>query len=312
MAIEFIDEKQAEKLNRLAEEMIALRDTPGAEAAYWNKRTDLLAALYMQQFPIDGAPEKQRNKETEQRHEVFCLFLEGDFPKFDPTQGTFSKFFAWRMKRREVDVLRKETKASGCRREDDDDEQAFCSGDGALSEKTPPEPAPKPPVGGETAKSVQTAKRRPQTRELDVSLVSLAALLLTPAEGLPRDKKLRGKKREHFRLCFTDFLVFYIQNSDRTDSALCRRERDVLQAVKLSFLDFFMEDECRSIDEIRASEKKALDCMVDERTGTVPNRYPMPNKTYITYLTEVENTPVNKSRVSQFKKEFREYFQLIL
>jgi hypothetical protein len=143
-------------------------------------------------------------------------------------------------------------------------------------------------------------------------MVALATLLLTPSKGLPKERKLRGKKRDRFRLCFADFLVNYIDENPHFLTVLYARERDLFRAMQLRFLDFFMADTCRSIDEIRASGKKALDCMIDGRSGTVPDKYPMTANTYIAYLDEVEGEKVQKSTISNFQSQFRKYFQGIL
>ena len=60
---------------------------------------------------------------------------------------------------------------------------------------------------------------------------------------------------------------------------LHKRQRDIFEAMCIPFLDFFMRDICRSLEEILASDLKLHGEMVEGRAMERPEQ-PLPNDVY--------------------------------
>lgn len=64
---------------------------------------------------------------------------------------------------------------------------------------------------------------------------------------------------------------------------LHKRQRDIFEAMCIPFLDFFMRDICRSLEEILASDLKLHGEMVEGRAMKRPEQ-PLPNDVYRQYM----------------------------
>ncbi len=98
------------------------------------------------------------------------------------------------------------------------------------------------------------------------------------------------KKILYYRLFFTD-MVTNICHSVETPDEYARHERDVFEAMRLRFLDFFMERECRTLPAICACRVKAHGEMV-EGQPMEEAVLPLPNDVYRTYLNRYEGIAV--------------------
>ena len=107
-------------------------------------------------------------------------------------------------------------------------------------------------------------------------------------------KALKGRANNpdrilYYRMFFTDNFVSFCREYDM--SCALRHERDVFEAMRRPFLDFFMRKQCRTIPEIAACELKPYGEMVAGREMKTP-RQPLPNDVYRTYLNTVEGKNV--------------------
>lgn len=112
----------------------------------------------------------------------------------------------------------------------------------------------------------------------------------------------------YFRLFFTDTFVRICQSVE-TPEAFIRHERDAFEAMRLSFLDFFMTQKCRTVPVLR-------DCPVKPYGEMVPGKpmqeaeLPLGNDVYLTYLNTCEGLDLKgESSVSQMRKPYREFLK---
>ena len=96
----------------------------------------------------------------------------------------------------------------------------------------------------------------------------------------------------YYRMFFTDGTVAALFSVG--DRPYRTHERDLFAAMKLPFLDFFLEDVCRSVDAILSSDLKAYGRMVEGRPMEPPGQ-PLPNDVYLEYLNAKEEAGVKSA-----------------
>lgn len=96
-------------------------------------------------------------------------------------------------------------------------------------------------------------------------------------------------KIKYFRMFFTDSMVLSVHTMEM--EYLHKRQRDIFEAMCIPFLDFFMRDICRSLEEILASDLKLHGEMVEGRAMERPEQ-PLPNDVYRQYMRVVEHIEI--------------------
>lgn len=111
-------------------------------------------------------------------------------------------------------------------------------------------------------------------------------------------------RHNYFRMFFTDSVAAGLHDGP-PPPVFVKRERDLFTALKLEFLDFFMEENCRSVADICRSPLKPYGALVEGRSME-ETKLPLPGDVYVSYLSRMENTRVNVSAVSQQRQIYRE------
>lgn len=291
-----ITNEQAQKLEQVAGELAALRGVPGAEGVCMAKQTELITLLYTHIFDAEKNQGMGVVSESEQReHDAFCLFLEGDLHKFDPAKSPFMSFFLSRMQKRKLDALRGEKPVFRSEEQPEDEEtpegEAQGVPEGEAQEAKRPK-SKKPAVvsydvnvGDDDSSATlgdllpdPTGGRGQQEERIAINdaLLALVTLLLHPVD-------LGSERREYYRLFFTDFMADYLSETQGAEEVFRRRERDVFASVSVPFLDFFMVEKCRSIDEICRTGRRTHGEMVEGKDRGAAVGFRMPADVYITY-----------------------------
>jgi len=309
-----IGNELAQKLGRLADEMAALRNVPGAEAVCLNKQAELMLLLYGQ---LDINRPNQRtgvlSESAQREHDAFCLFLEDDLNKFDPAKSAFIGFFLDRMSKREIDVIRSEKPVfrSGGQSEEPPEGEA----DGKK------EPASKKPTvisydikAGDDENSATLGDlipdaafndgRQEERMGFNEAILSLITQLLQPDAIL-------SERREYYRLFFTDFIADYLCETQGAEETFRRRERDLFAAVSVSFLDFFLTQKCRSIGELCGAERRKHGEMVEGQPLDEAVGFRMPQDVYITFRKTREES-ASESAISNHTSNFYRWFGVAL
>lgn len=250
----------------------------------------LVFELYDQDTPPGrsrSAGDQEEYKAREWDPNVIVDTLCEVFDKFTPEKGAFSHYFSHLFKRRQIDAHRRakrlapfhvslERPLSG--------EGTMCVGDSIPSE---------------------TDLEQELLFGMDAAVCTLISAMLE----LPR--RLHGRannpvRHNYFRMFFAETVVNCVQNASALEP-FRRREGKLFQAMKVEFLDFFMAELCRGVDEIADSPLKPYGELVEGR-GPEETKLPLPGDVYISYLGRREGVRVGPSAVSQQRTA---YFQTI-
>lgn len=212
--------------------------------------------------------------------------------RFDPSKGPLYEYMKYRLERRMTDLWKKDNKG--------------------VSRRAPLD-APLGADGGEGAwADIIPGDADVDDRQLNFqeAVMELMLLMLRLKDNL-KGQAGNSTRINYFRLFFTDGMVNVI-HTDSGPALFARRERDLFQVIKVSFLDFFMSRPCRDVAAIAYAGLKPYGQMVEKRPMTPPKQ-PLPNDVYTTYLKQVEHRSVTESAVSRqratYLKFFREHLQ---
>ncbi|MEG1683004.1 MAG: hypothetical protein RR295_04180 [Oscillospiraceae bacterium] len=269
-----------EKLNQLGAQWNAAQ-TPGNEAV----RQAVEFEIWNLVFQIYDRPEQ-----ADQLGEMW----EREWPKFDPDKGSLTSFLDYRFKMRERDQQRSNARAA----EKCGSLDAKISGDGE-NEIT----------GGEFLADAPAEDAFLLQERLDAEAFGWTALIL----GLPR--RLQGRannpiRLNYFRMFFTDSFSNFLRK-EAEPTRYVAHERDAFQAMKLPFLDYFMDRPYRAILELAEGHLKSYGDLVDGRPMTEAKQ-PLANDVFIAYLGRLESYQANASAVTQQRQEYRKFMKEIL
>lgn len=275
--------------------------------AYTWEQVDKLAASWYA-LPEAGNEAARKSLETQLFTAVFSLvsgekldalgeFWLTDWPKFDPALSPMSYYVKRRLGLRSDDMRRADL---GLRKKTVDGETVWIA-DSSLDA----------PMGGdgESPKPLDAPDARAEDAFGDIALDERAYECLALMLNLPA--RLRGRannpeKINYYRLFFTDGAVRYIREEQGT--AFFAHERELLDAMKLPFMDFFLARQCRSIRSIFESPKKPYGELVEGRPME-PVAQPLPQDAYGSYLARVEGRKVGASAISQQQTAYRDFLR---
>ena len=90
------------------------------------------------------------------------------------------------------------------------------------------------------------------------------------------------------------------------------RERELFEAMKTEFLDYFLSECCRTALEIRDCPPKLYGEMVPGRPMTEPKR-PLPNDVYITYLNGREGKALkSEATITNQRNAYKSFLRELL
>lgn len=137
-------------------------------------------------------------------------------------------------------------------------------------------------------------------------LISLMVRLSETLTGQAKNSIRIG----YFRMFFTEGIVDAIHTVG--DINFISRERDLFDAIKQSFLDFFMEERCRTVQNIMDTNVKLYGNMVQGRPMEEPG-HPFPNDIYIQYMLEIEGITLRSaSTVTNQRTYYRNFLKEML
>ena len=263
---------QTQLWNKLERLCLAWRDLePDSDAARASLNLELTATL-LELFPRRDALE------------ALGAFWLMDLDKYDPEKGDFCGYMLARLGLREQDLQRKDAEMRRETRKENGQKRQQWVRAGSLD-------APAGEGQEETAGS-RLADGSAASGQENLEVESRAWELITLILLLPQ--RLTGQANNanrinYYRMFFTDGTVAALFSvGDRPYRA---HERDLFAAMKLPFLDFFLEDTCRSVDAILSSDLKAYGRIVEGRPMEPPGQ-PLPNDVYLEYLNAKEEAGV--------------------
>lgn len=274
-----------EQVDRLAVEWHELPED-GNEAAKKNLEEQLFLAILNLMDDRDDVHKQELLG-------VLGEFWMNDWKRFDPDRSPMSVFlkqrleFRWKDQRREEQGLRKKTvdgEKTTVRNASLDDEESCIQID-------------------------SIADRRAETDLEDVFLDERAYECLALILELP--DRLRGRsnnpdKINYYRLFFTDGVVNYIRSNPA--DVFFPHERELFQAMRVPFLDFFLSQVCRTVQSVSQSDTKPYGELVEKRPME-PVEQPLPNDVYTSYMSRVEKRPVGIPAISQQWQAYRSFLR---
>ncbi len=281
--------KKWSDVDKLAEEFFALK-REGNEGAWQSKALELFSlVMELSYHKYDDA--------------LGELWLEVD--KFDSSKGKFSKFVLSRLNYRSKDIRDKDF---GVQTKDEVDE--------ATDERKKKK---KYPVSLNAPQAKEEADGTPLEDRLEGNLPTVYekmlnedALLEAVTLMLNLPARLQGKannpiKANYYRMFFTDGISGYIRSE--FDLPEIKRERDLFDAFKLPFLDYYMAKKCRTVSELRYCNLKPYGEVVSGRTVKDELEQPLPNDVYIAYLKAVEQYSATAPALSMQRKEYQSFMR---
>lgn len=145
----------------------------------------------------------------------------------------------------------------------------------------------------------------PEQKMLQDEKICELTMLFTKITDCLTGRQNNETKKSYFKLFATESITGAIRLS--ADNFLLEvHRRDILSALKEKFLDYYMAERCRSIDQIQKCPMKKR-CEVEEESQSDSEvSIPFSNKLYITYLKRMEGKKAGDSAVSMQKKSFEE------
>lgn len=285
-----------EKLDRLGEEWAA--SDLGDEGVQLKLQGEIFETVY-QLFP-------------KQSDEINTLYLKEEWKRFDHTKSSLSRFFAARIGYRGKELYYWER---GQRQVTEIDpvtgEKRRVRRDRIVQE---------PIIGDEEGPALTEADQQQIQRWRESGSDDTLAAVLADESCyqaliliLNLSERLQGRannpvKQTYYRMFFTDGVASCLQHGE-APTVLVKWERDLFDAMKLPFLDYFMADCCRTAMEIQASSLKAYGQLVEGRPMDKSPSQPLPGDVYTTYLKRVEGHNANQSAVSQQWTAYRDFLR---
>ncbi|MBE5708298.1 MAG: hypothetical protein EGR51_00125 [Oscillibacter sp.] len=279
------------------------------DADLWEK-LESMAREWCGTDPENASARKRLNTAiSEILMELFChseamealgIFWERDMGKYDPQMGSFRSFATSRLKLRKKDM---EKEDFGFRRETDGesgekkwvrnaslDTPAGDDGEGTLADQ---QAAPEGDGGQESLEAESTVQQ-------------LLTLILQLPERLTGQAK-NPARVNYYRMFFTDGTVAALHAVGAQPYRT--HERDLFRAMKLPFLDFFMERPCRTVPTIMETDLKRYGEIVEGRPMEHPGQ-PLPNDVYVTYLGNAEGLEVKSpSTITNQRTAYRAFLK---
>ena len=301
-----------EKLNRLGEAWCAVRS-----AGELQRKLTLEKEIFETAYSLFG-----HGRTGELWECAVGDFYEKDWKKFDAAQGSLYAFMLERLEKRARSIRNQE---SGVRRvkksAQEIEREARETGEDPemVKEKKSVRPesldAPLGDEDGLTLSDVYEDSRSEYApHEAVVSRSSVASML---AVLFHFQEHLHGHannpdKRNYYRMFYTDSMVDYIHGDVLPPESIAR-EREMFEAMKLEFLDFFMRNKCRTAAQIADSPLKAWGELVPGRPMEKESTQPLPNDVYLTYLNSREGKGLkSESTITNQRTAYRAFLREIL
>lgn len=281
--------KQTSLWNKLERLCLAWRELgPDSDAVRSSLNLELTATL-MELFPHQDALD------------ALGAFWLADLDRYDPEKGDFRGYMLDRLGLRERDMQRKDTEIRRETREENGKKRQQWVRAGSLD--APVGEGQEETIGSRLADgSAASGQENLEVESRAWELITLILLLPQRLTGQANN----ASRINYYRMFFTDGTVAALFSVG--DRPYRSHERDLFAAMKVSFLDFFMEDACRSVDAILSSDLKAYGKMVSGRPMEPPGQ-PLPNDVYLEYLNAKEETGVKS--VSTISNQRSAYYKFL-
>jgi hypothetical protein len=235
------------------------------------------------------------------------MFWIQDLGKYDPTLGSFQTFVTARLKLRKADMKYQDSGAHRVTIEENGSKCQRWIGSVSLDSRTDEE------EGRTEMDRYMTPQALQDNGEEWLELEDRVGQLIAAILRLPQllDRQANNEARiNYYRMFFTDGMVNLMHSTgEKLDIS---HERDLFRAMKIPFLDFFLERNCRTVREILGTDLKDYGEMVPGRSMEKPKQ-PLPNDIYMQYLNDREQMNLKSpSTITNQRNAYRAFFKEVL
>lgn len=213
--------------------------------------------------------------------------------KFDAEKGTLSAFFSTHLRWNTADAIEKELRKNPTERIQEtptaNESEPDC----------PPSPVLSDPTGMGGIDEVENQLL------MNAALVELSSQILHFSENHGK-KSGNLARRNYFQLFYTSGVTSLVKMSE--ESPAFQHQRDIEEAMKQSFVDYCMIQQCQTLPEIFHGDLKQYGAVVEglpdgKREMSIP--LPIPDQVGRSYLKNVEALSVSKSTYSEQKSAYK-------
>lgn len=239
---------------------------------------------------------------------VSKFFAERGFRNFDPARGKFGSYFkrcADSILNDFRDFYNGKSKKGKEKQENDSAESAERAE--FLNKKIQKEYWHLVPFNDEQDENEdQTAEKAYVDIEAEDKMAEIIAIALTIADRL-HGKAHNSARIMNFRNFFTEEVTAMVQQENLAN-ILQPHERNLFQAMRPAFLNFFMSAPCPSVRAIANTPRRRYGELVEgEEMRVCP--LPLPGKVHVAYWADVEKQKVTQANISQMKKAYFSFFK---
>ena len=305
-----------QRLNRLGEEWFAARKSQEEDVCL-----RLTAEIFTLAYEIFSPSRNVANRTFEHQDElgkpnraaVLSDFFVKKFNAFDPNRGPLNKYMYAQLNYLAEALYRKDFGVRKNTSKKKQDEEQQCQDEPKYLKN----PSLDAPFGKDSAEG-DTKQKHVEDEGWEapgdgIEFNERVVEVITLIASLPQ--KLHGRannpdRLNYFRMFFTDGMVAAIHVTGACAEYI-RHERDMFEAMKLPFLDFFMLDICRTTVEVLNTGLKLYGDVIPGGPMT-ELQSPLPADVYRKYLLEQEGKQIGDTALSNQRKAYRDFLRQML
>lgn len=116
-----------------------------------------------------------------------------------------------------------------------------------------------------------------------------------------------------YQIFYTEDTTCAVKKELGVHPRLLKHEREIFQAIRKTYLDFYMKHECRTLDELFNTHLKTIaEILPGHARGNEEIPLPLQAKISVAYLTECEKVKATEGSRSQQHKTYLDTFKTIL
>lgn len=271
------------ELDELAEEWYHL--PPGNEAVRQRKEEQLFAGA------LELLPPRLAD--------ALGRFWLKDWRRFDPKKGTFSGYVYRRLNFRREDIRREDL---DLKRQELADPETGKVKKRHVRRNT----SLNTPIGTQKeGEGAVLADALPDPVKVHDRVAAGVLLLALALKLQARLSTSTAGPRRYFPLFFTDGVTCLIRD-EGTFELNAREEREIFASMRLPFLDFFTQRECRTLAALAQTPVKPYGALVEKRPMEELD-LPLPADVFTAYLKKVEHYSASASALSQQRKAYKKF-----
>ncbi len=126
-------------------------------------------------------------------------------------------------------------------------------------------------------------------------------------------QRKNNKNVSDFMRFHADYTAYYVEELDKCSNVnsldeMKKHEREIFKALDADFLNFFKENKCETVEDIRKTKQKLLYLVSDSVKGNDKTKrchLPLDDKVYVKYYTLIGDKK-SESSISRYREKYRE------